>query len=773
MLKTRMSPNLASPSPRKLAKRIKLFHSYSKSPSKDDLSSLCHPLTENFTPPDVVPVKNMPRSPKDSAGVFIVSPSPSKFKRNPNQPVISETNSSPKARKKLELPQKQCASTSVRHKKKQVEQRRCTCHKKLVTIKRLKVRLSRAEKKLEKECRRKRNSKLDQSLRTVFNEDQIGALMQPSKRIHKWSKSTIKKALRLRFSCGTTGYQELLAQNQPLPSIRTLERRVEDIKFNSGILHEVIETMAIKVQAMNKKERDCVLVLDEMSLTENTEYDVKTGSFIGEVTLPGHTGIASHALTFMIAGLNSRWKQVVAYYYTGDSSDGRVLKDIVLNIIKSCEKIKLKVRAVTSYQGSVNGALWSAFEIGCTRQIIKEGPKKNPTSVVKNIIIKNSIPHPEDETRKLYFIADVPHLFKNFKGMLLTHGVLGFSEEIATENGLSSRKAEVKHLIELCDYQCDKELKICHKFKRKFLTPSHFDKMSVFEAYQVLNRQVAAALEFLVTKEGKSKDMLATAWLLGQVHKWFDLMTSRSQNLALSLKNKENYDEAIQFLKGFIKLIQTLEFGEVDKLDTSWKPVQAGMILTTTSILEVQEILLQDEKYEFLLTARFTQDCLENIFSVVRKGQRKPSCLQFKRHLKAITVAQFIRPVSKSSYEQDDREFLGDFLEKKTKQIAKEDEAEEEEIEKLKELVTGSYIKLDIGEVNSLYNLAGYVARSVSLHGKVCPECLDGIFCKPGESERLSPFNVLLKLREYKEGTLVPVNQNCFTMFQKLEEIFR
>lgn len=177
--------------------------------------------------------------------------------------------------------------------------------------------------------------------------------------------------------------------------------------------------------------------------------------------------------------------------------------------------------------------------------------------------------------------------------------------------------------------------------------------------------------------------MLTTAWLLRQVFRWFELMTSRHPKLALSLANLEVYNEAILFLRNMIKLVQTLKFGE--KLDETWKPVQAGIILTTTSTLQLQEILLCEVGYDFLLTSRFSQDCLENLFSVLRERQRKPSCLQFKRHLKMITVAQYITPVSKSSYQEDDREFLGDFFENKSKELEKEEKEEEKEILRLKE----------------------------------------------------------------------------------------
>lgn len=61
------------------------------------------------------------------------------------------------------------------------------------------------------------------SLKQVFNEDQILALTSGN---HKWSDDTIEKALRLKLICGSNGYHEIIKQNIPLPSERTLRRRI-------------------------------------------------------------------------------------------------------------------------------------------------------------------------------------------------------------------------------------------------------------------------------------------------------------------------------------------------------------------------------------------------------------------------------------------------------------------------------------------------------------------------------------------------------------------
>ncbi|QQP38460.1 Uncharacterized protein FKW44_019034, partial [Caligus rogercresseyi] len=49
--------------------------------------------------------------------------------------------------------------------------------------------------------------------------------------------------IQLRIACGTTGYEMLLQKGFPLPSLRTLRRRLESLEFNPGILEDVMELM--------------------------------------------------------------------------------------------------------------------------------------------------------------------------------------------------------------------------------------------------------------------------------------------------------------------------------------------------------------------------------------------------------------------------------------------------------------------------------------------------------------------------------------------------
>ncbi len=100
---------------------------------------------------------------------------------------------------------------------------------------------------------------------------------------NKWSNETVEAALALRFSCGSRGYETLLSYKLPYPSIRTLQRRIQNLKFESGILTDILDFLKIKVSTFNEQEKECILLLDEIALKETIEYDFSNNTYIGYV----------------------------------------------------------------------------------------------------------------------------------------------------------------------------------------------------------------------------------------------------------------------------------------------------------------------------------------------------------------------------------------------------------------------------------------------------------------------------------------------------------
>ncbi|KAL0993547.1 hypothetical protein UPYG_G00109540 [Umbra pygmaea] len=119
----------------------------------------------------------------------------------------------------------------------------------------------RAERALAQQKRinlalRKMKNLVNQKFTQMFNRDQIRALGREKKRGIRWGKETIKKAIQIKFTAGTAGYKTLQQMQIPLPNIRTLQRRMQHVNLEPGVLGEVLEMLRLKAGGMSEMERE-------------------------------------------------------------------------------------------------------------------------------------------------------------------------------------------------------------------------------------------------------------------------------------------------------------------------------------------------------------------------------------------------------------------------------------------------------------------------------------------------------------------------------------
>ncbi|KAJ4927633.1 hypothetical protein JOQ06_015440 [Pogonophryne albipinna] len=393
----------------------------------------------------------------------------------------------------------------------------------------------------------------------------------------------------------------------------------------------------------------------------------------------------------MLAGATTRWKQVVAYHYSGNSTDGAVYRPIILAIVEAAASIGLHVVNITTDMGSPNRAMWKSF--GVTYD-------------------KPWTAHPVKPHQHLYFMPDVPHVVKNLKSALVNGHVITIPQDVVDKEKLPSSVVSVGPLKDLVSYQEGMALKLAPKLSRGVLEPSHFEKMKVSSAMHVFSKSSSAALRYMVAEEHRPESYLTTAWFLETVDHWFDLMSSRNTVTALSHFKMEEYDKAISFLRDSIHLFRGLKIGPKG----SWKPVQTGLVMATTTILVVQHDLLR-QGHKFVLTSRFTQDCLENTFSSIRLRNSVPTPVEFQYALRAVTVGQFLSPVHTGSYVDDGSDHLADFLDTQNSSCSPPDVLR---VEQLVDLTTPP----DITKTEScvLYHLAGYIVKRV-ISFSLCDKC--------------------------------------------------
>lgn len=190
-----------------------------------------------------------------------------------------------------------------------------------------------------------------------------------------------------------------------------------------------------------------------MNITAGNIYDNSIKEMLDQVTLPNHNGEADQALVFLIAGLASRWKQIVAFYFTNKKTCGKTYKPIIIEIIKKCEEIGLRIHSITSDMGAPNQSMWNAFNISTSR----------------HSIVRNSCKHPCDENRKLWFFGDTPHAFKNIKSGFISNEVFIIPDSFVKKYNLPSNTVKASHLSELLSAQENLEFKLAVKLKPEYL----------------------------------------------------------------------------------------------------------------------------------------------------------------------------------------------------------------------------------------------------------------------------------------------------------------
>ncbi len=186
-------------------------------------------------------------------------------------------------------------------------------------------------------------------------------------------------------------------------------------------------------------------------------------------------------------------------------------------------------------------------------------------------------------------------------------------------------------------------LKIAPKLSQEHVQLNPFSCMNVRLAVQVLSQSVAKIL-----KEYYPTSTHATSELCDNMDKFFDSLNVRSQNEGLYkrkpylLPYRSISDEWFLWLEhGFLKYLEAWKESVNRREGNYSKDARSKMFLsaqtyeelriTVFSVIEATKFLLQNGM-EFVLTERFSQDCLEEYFGRQRSlGRRNdnPSIFQF------------------------------------------------------------------------------------------------------------------------------------------------
>ncbi|KAI4466790.1 thap domain-containing protein 9 [Holotrichia oblita] len=394
-------------------------------------------------------------------------------------------------------------------------------------------------------------------------------------------------------------------------------------------------------------DKYCVVTFDEVSLAETLVYSQVTDKFRLDYVDLGHLGrqhiLANHALVFMVTGIRESFKQPLAYYFTRDTIKASQLDLILSEVITSVQKIGLIPLAIVCDQASTN---MRVVKVKCGEHSIKRpGP----------YFYENGF--------KIFTIFDPSHLLKNTRTTLANYDIKFCGNKIAKFN----------YIKETYERDKNRRFRLLHRIKDSYLdvrrNKNSFLKMKVSVAAKTLSQTVAAAIETMVSTGNNPlpAEAIQTAEFVHDVDSLFDSFNGRTLYPEKGKPyrcNIQNNSKHIMFWHN-IKKISSWKFVPIDGGNTKMQlPCKTGWINNITAIAGIWETC-QKAGMKHLRTRAFSQDPLENLFSIIRQhgcGNTKPSCFQFVASLKTSILNNMISIKSSNSNCEPDEHRLLDNL---------------------------------------------------------------------------------------------------------------
>ena len=189
-------------------------------------------------------------------------------------------------------------------------------------------------------------NKISQALSVCFPQAE---LLITGVRPHRWDDDSLHAALRLRVKLSRQQYEFLRSIGYPLPGRTTLQRYLSAFILQPDDATTQLQLLAKMAEGMTDLERQCVIMYDEMDISQVVAYDQQLDQVLGPFR---------HIQVFMVAGVFSGWKLPVLYQF-----DTAATSTTLINLIKGVEAVGLQVVATVSDMGGSNVGVWSALGI--------------------------------------------------------------------------------------------------------------------------------------------------------------------------------------------------------------------------------------------------------------------------------------------------------------------------------------------------------------------------------------------------------------------------
>lgn len=514
-----------------------------------------------------------------------------------------------------------------------------------------------------------------------------------------------------------------------LPSSRTLQRALQSLDIGPGINVSIVNHMATVSSKMKQNKRLCSLVFDEVTLMPNLSIYKNLNKVQGveDFGFNRTKKIADHALVFMLRGINSNWKQPVAYFFVKTGVKTYLLKRLikyVINIVHT--KTSFKIVSTICDQGGTNRAAIASL---C---------KDSGTLDDFTFSIGDD---------KFFPLFDPPHLLKCMRNNFVNKSV-----------HFNGKVAKWQDIIDLYNFdgQANPDGKICPKLTDDHIYPEGRKKMKVKLATQVFSRSVYAGLIFAINANVLSAEAEGTADLVIFFNKLFDSLNGVHNSnkplggpLTATSRHFQFWGEAKPFL-------DRLKFFQNGSL-TQPPPSVKNYIRTIRNVQSLFKYL-QTVGVKYLCTRTLNQDCLENMFGVIRglSGQNsRPTTVQFASAFKTCLVNNLISNSNSTNCEDDGTHFITGLLDSFTSTSDNDSSSEIFHCDDPPCMSTNLEImlKTQFVSANKLFRtntssyITGFICKRVVK--KDCPNCTSYFF-----TNETTDIHCLIHLKDYSGTSL-------------------
>eukprot|EP00102_Acyrthosiphon_pisum_P020139 XP_016657349.1 PREDICTED: uncharacterized protein LOC107882849 [Acyrthosiphon pisum] len=385
--------------------------------------------------------------------------------------------------------------------------------------------------------------------------------------------------------------------------------RLQWIDDSCGINSNVLDVLKIKFKDVPPSEKLISIIMDEMSLKKLNSYNSQNDQFSGyedfgkdhEFVDMKMNRICDQALVVMIKGIVKPWKQILGYYFSKGPVSGFRLKNIITDVINKVKDAGFIPKVILCDQGTNNIGMRNVFGATQTQPFINFNGEN------------------------IYFFYNSPHLIKSVRNNLKKYN---FSYD--------NDSCSLPDLADFYNLDKNKKPRLAPRLNKIHMDLPPFSPMRVCLATQTLSHSVSSGMMTLISLNEMKRSAIHTA--------------SEAKTLRKPLTKTSDHWNFLNEAE------QVLGKHKVHNRTGKLAPCIVGWKENITALKLLFNKLNAKYKIDFLLTRRLTQDCIENVFSVVRaKGDNNvsPDATKFHSAIRMCMYNTLLEPSKSGNCESE------------------------------------------------------------------------------------------------------------------------